>query len=81
MQKTLLVLELIRIFENKTNKTLPFSRAAELPEKALKAAAREFKRLKKMSPQVSTLGPPDILRISLTLSSLDARVPNAEALP
>ena len=28
------------------------SRAAELPEKALKAAAREFKRLKKMSPQV-----------------------------
>ena len=29
-----------------------FSRAAELPEKALKAAAREFKRLKKMSPQV-----------------------------
>ena len=31
-----------------------FSRAAELPEKALKAAAREFKRLKKMSPQVSS---------------------------
>ena len=29
-----------------------FSRAAQLPEKALKAAAREFKRLKKMSPQV-----------------------------
>ena len=58
-----------------------FSRAAELPEKALKAAAREFKRLKKMSPQVSTSGPPDILRISLTLSSLDARVPDAEALP
>lgn len=27
-------------------------RAAELPEKALKAAAREFKRLKKMSPQM-----------------------------
>jgi len=27
-------------------------RAAQLPEKALKAAAREFKRLKKMSPQM-----------------------------
>ena len=30
------------------------SRAAQLPQKALKAAAREFKRLKKMSPQVRT---------------------------
>ena len=68
-------------FWEQTNCLNISSRAAELPEKALKAAAREFKRLKKMSPQVRTLSPPDILRISLTLSSPDARVPNAEALP
>ena len=31
-------------------------RKAELPEKALVAAVREFKRLKKMSPQVFERG-------------------------